>query len=399
MQLPQNAIGPTDVIAYRECPRRMSYGMRRHVAQGQQNQRATMPEASQYGAVWAREYGSAIHTAIEQVEQGAGVGRAIQAAWNKHGHALEPNDIDLLTADLKTYGTRDFPNTRTVLNEQEIRVFLMEHRGHRIYFRTRVDRLYERLDAPGTFIHVDYKSSRHAKSEAEVRDDLQLWMTNWALHEHFPEIETLVQIYDQLRFGQVPTRKTADARRKIHDFLVAQVTAILEDEDWQDDGLLAPKKNEWCAWCPIMESCPVVRELMDFARFEIAALAPATQVGRKTVVEVDENLVAKYLYEFEEAQAAAKVLDRFVEAVKKILKEMPDEQRGHLGYRLTERSATQFPPEAHEALHRELGDRYYEFAMLTKTGLESALADEPELLSWALGLADKTVGSTLLIKA
>lgn len=397
MQLPDSAIGPTDVIAYRECPRRMSYGMRRHVGVGVQD-KGLMPEAAQHGAVWAREYGSAIHAGISALEEGVGVGRAVQEAWNQHGDALNPDDIDLLVSDLEIYVARDFPNTRTVLNEGEVRVFLMEYRGTRIYFRTRVDRLYERLDAPGTFIHVDYKSSRHAKTEADVRDDLQLWQSNWALHEFYPEIENLVQIYDQLRFGQIPTRKTADARRKIKEFLVAQVTAILENEDVQEDGLLPPKKNIWCAYCPIMESCPIIPQLSSFARFEIAALAPAVKVGRKTVVEVDEQLVAKYMYEYEEAVDAAKILERFVDAVKSVLKEMPGQEREQLGYHLTERSATLFSTEAHEALHRELGDRYYEIVKITKSQLEAHLADEPETLAWAMALGDKTVGATLLVK-
>lgn len=399
MQLPNDSIGPTDVMAYRECPRRMSYGMRRHVAQGKQNQRATMPEADEAGAVWSRAYGSAIHEAIAELEQGNGVGRAIQAAWNKHGHHLNPADLDLLHADLETYKSRDFPNTRTVLAEDELRVFLMEHRGKRIYMRTRVDRLYERLDAPGKFVHVDYKSSRHAKSEGEVRDDLQLWISNWMLHEHFPEIDELLQVYDQLRFGQVFTRKTQDAREKIRRFLIAQVTAILEDEDRADDGLLQPKKNQWCAWCPIMESCPIVVDLLDFAKMEIAALAPAEKRGRKTVVELDPGLMPEYLYRFENAQEAVKILERFVDAVRRVLKDMPQEEREKLGWQLKDRSTTVFTPQALEALHEQLGERFFEVAKLTKTGLESALADEPDLLAYALGLGEKQFGSSILLKA
>lgn len=398
MELPLDQIGPTDVIAYRECPRRMSYGMRRHTGKAQQNQRATMPEASERGAAWSREYGSAVHEAIHLLEEGNGPGRALQGAWNKHGHVLNPGDLDLLHDDLETYLSRDFPNTRTVLSEDEIRVLLMEHRGRKIYMRSRVDRLYERLDAPGTFIHVDYKSSRHAKSEGEVRDDLQLWITNWMLFEFYPEIGELLQVYDQLRFGQINTRKTQDAREKIKRFLVMQVTAILEDEDTADDGLLRPKKNQWCPWCPIMESCPVVLDVLDFAKLEIGTLAPAEKVGRKTVVNLDPGLLPEYLYRFEDAQQSLKILERFVDAVRGLLKDMPQEEREKLGYRLKDRSLTVFPPRALETLHEQLGDRFFEVAKLTKSGLESYLADEPELLSFALGLADKTSGSPMLLK-
>jgi hypothetical protein len=34
-----------------------------------------------------------------------------------------------------------------------------------IYLRTRIDRLYQRLDNPGVFVHVDYKSSRWPKTQ------------------------------------------------------------------------------------------------------------------------------------------------------------------------------------------------------------------------------------------
>lgn len=398
MELPLDQIGPTDVIAYRECPRRMSYGMRRHTGKGTQNHSAMTPESDERGAVWARYYGSAIHEAIRSMGAGNGIGRAIQDAWNEWGNRLEPGDLDLLHADLETYQTRDFPQTRLLLNEEELRVPLMEFRGRTIYVRSRVDRLYERIDAPGTFIHVDYKSSRHPKSEKDVREDLQLWISNWLIHEAYPECETLLQYYDQLRYGQIPTRKTADARRRIHDWLIAQVTAILEDDGTQADGLLAPKKNEWCAWCPILESCPVVPELTEFSLMEINALAPATKVGRKTIVDLDPGLLPEYLYRLENAEQAQKVLDRFIEAVRRILKDMPSEEREQLGYRLKPRSSTKFTPRSLEALHAKLGEAFYDVASVTQTGLKDSLADDPDLLSWALSLGEKVAGSDLLVK-
>lgn len=376
----------------------MSYGMRRHTGVAQQNQRATMPEASQRGAVWARSYGSAIHEAVEALEDGYGVGRAIQKAWNRFGHDLNPDDLDLLQHDIETWQARTFPNTRLVLNEGEVRVLLMEHRGRKIYFRTRVDRLYERTDAPGTFIHVDLKSSKHAKSETEVRDDLQLWMTNWSLHEFFPEIKNLVQVYDQLRYGQITTRKSVDARRRIKDFLVAQATAIIEDDDLQDDGLLAPKKNQWCPWCPILESCSIIPQLTDFARFEIAALAPATQVGRKLVVNVDENLVAHHLSAYEDAVDAVKVLERFIDACKAVMREMDPQTRTQLGYDLRDRRSTVFTPQDLEAIHEKLGLEFYELTKLTKTAINERLADQPELRDWVLSIGQQVVGSTLLVR-
>lgn len=397
MDLPNDSIGITDILAHRECGRRMSFGMKRHVGAGAQNQAGTMPEASQFGAVWARHYGSAIHTAIQAVEEGFEDEVAIQVAWNAYGHQLEPGDVQLMRDDLAIYRGRDYPQTRTVASEDEFRVPLMKHRGKQIWFRFKLDRLYERLDAPGVFIHVDYKSSRHAKSAKEVRDDQQLWAYNWAIHEYWPEVENLAQIYDQLRYGQEPTRKTHEARTRIKDWLVAAATSVIEDEAWQDDGLLEPRKNEWCAYCPIMESCPIIGQLTDWSLVEIATLAPAEKVGRKTVINLEPGREEEYVAAFAEAKQAITILERFRDAVTTLLKNAPALERGRLGYELRERRKSTFTPVSKERLHETLGERFYELAGVSKTALTEALEDDPVTLEWALGLADTSVGASTLL--
>jgi hypothetical protein len=393
MQLPDHAVGITDLIAHRECPRRMSYGLRRHTGKAQQSDERT-PEAGSY----ATAYGSAIHDAIQALEDGHDVERAIQVAWNRWGSWLEPGDVDLLREDLAIYLQRDFPGTRTIAAEDEFRIPLFVHDGQQVWFRFKLDRLYERLDAPGVFIHVDYKSSRHAKSENEVHGDLQMWAYNLGIHEFFPECEQLLQFYDQLRYGQVPTRKSGDQRRQIREFLIKEVTKVLEDDDVRDDGLHRPKKNQWCAWCPVMESCPVVEELTEFGLVEIAALAPQEKVGRKTVVQLVEDRVPEYVERLEDVKQAQGVLSRFEESVKRLVKEMPVERRAELGYELKERKASSFTPRAAAELHDRLGERFYELVKLTKSGLESNLAEDPALLEWALSLAEEQVGAAMLVR-
>src|SRR4051812_43305930 len=124
MQLPDDAVGITDLIAYRDCPRRMSYGLRRHTGKAQQSDERT-PEAGSY----ATAYGSAIHDAIQALEDGYDVEAAIQVAWNQWGSWLEPGDVDLLRHDLEVYLQRDFPNTRTIAAEDEFRIPLFVHQG------------------------------------------------------------------------------------------------------------------------------------------------------------------------------------------------------------------------------------------------------------------------------
>jgi hypothetical protein len=405
LDLPDNSIGISDIETHRECARKASWSMRRHTSKGEQDD-ANTPEADVSGAVWARGYGSAIHKAIEATEDGFDDEDAIQQAWNEYGRFLEPGDLDLLAADLAIYRTRDFPNTRLVLAEEDIRIPLLMWNGVQIFFRAKVDRLYERLDAPGTFIHVDYKSSKWLRSQKDVHSDRQLWSSNWLIHEFFPECERLLQHYDQLRGGQIPTRKSAEQREEIRAWLEAEVRKILADEEWQPDGLLRHHLNDWCPWCPILESCPVVPELTHYAAARIAALAPeqpklkkdGTPGKRMEPVPLDPSQIERYTAELPKAKLADKVLTRFVDSVNDIIREMPAVRRATLGYELRNRVNSSFEPAALKELHEALiargeGDRFYELVKVTKVALEENFAESEELLNMALQLAESRAGT------
>lgn len=380
MRLPDNSVGPTDVQAYRDCPRRFAFGMRRHAEVGEH------PEAQ--GPSTA--YGSAIHEAIAYAEQhDAGDREAMQHAVDTYGRWLDPDDFGRMADDLATYRERDYVGVRLVGVELEVKIPLFELDGQTIYLRGRLDRLYQRLDNPGVFIHVDYKSSKWPKSAQEVHEDRQLWLTNLIVHEIYPECETLRQVYDQLNFGQLTTNKSHEQRALIRDWAVHQITAILED------GENAPKKNQWCPWCPILESCSVVRQLTHYAAAEIAVLAPEHKEGRKTVVDLDPALYDTYIEQLDNVGLARKILDRFDETVRGTLREMPAQRRSDYGYDVTTRSRTSWPPEAMRAAHEVLGDEFYELASLSKAALERRGTDDAKL---ALEMAVREDGAPVVSK-
>lgn len=365
--------------------------MKRHSGIGLQSDENT-PEAGSY-ATW---YGSAVHHVMQLAEEGYGDEDAVQETWNVYGRYLNPSDVRLLSEDLAKYHERDMPNTRTVMNEDELRIPLFKHDGTQYYFRARIDRLYERLDAPGTFIHKDYKSSRWAKSSEEVASDPQMWAYNWALHEWLPEIDNLLQVYDQLRYGQEFTRKTEKQRKEIREWIEISARAILLDDDVRSDGLGKPSLNKWCAWCPIMESCPVVPELTEFAELEIDTLAPTAKVGRASVVQVDEGRLEEYLEVYGKAKQAQTILKRFVERINEMIKEMPETERLGVGFSLRERSATRFSESALRDLHTTLGPDFYEVVSVTKTALEKYYGEDQEALDKALDLGVKIAGATMI---
>lgn len=358
MKLPENQIGISDINAWRDCPHRMAFGMLRWEEEGE------APEAEGPNTA----YGSAIHHAIEYAERElASDDEAIQAAFSEYGKWLDPGDLDLMKKDMETYRTRDkqFEDWRAVAVEDDFRVPLLERDGVTIYFRFKLDRLYQSLTNPTQFAHVDYKSSKWKKSEPEVHENTQMWSYNWGIHEVFPECESLVQYYDQLRYGMVPTRKSAAQREQIREWLVKQVTAILEDDK------LEPKFNTWCPWCPLLESCPEPKRTAEFARARIAALAPENQDTGK--LEIDPDLIEVYITEAEDAKTLIKALDRYVAAINDVIRDMPIAVRTYHGYELGGKELNVWTPEGLRDAHAVLGDDFYDVVKLGKTRLDQVL--------------------------
>lgn len=390
MDLPNDSIGVSDTIDYGECPRRMSFKMRRHTDAGE------APEALN----WTNAYGSAVHDAIAYVEDNpdATDEEAVAHVIAKFGAWIDPDDREKLLEDLALYRERDYANVKTVLNEGEIRVPLMEYQGKTIYFRARIDRLYQRRDNPGIFIHIDYKSSKWPKVQEEVDNDIQMWAYNWAICEQFPEVTTLVQNYDQLRAGVLRVAQKNDRqRRMIRDWLRDQVKAVIDDEETGPDGLLIPRKNEWCPYCPIMESCPVVLDLSDFALRKVAALASTRKEGRKTVLDLDATALDSYVARLDEVADARKVLDRFHKEVTAAIAALSHRDRQRLGYKLAEKKVSVFTPEGVEAAHGVLGDRFYEMVSLSKAQVEK-LPPGPERDA-VLAMADRVAAKPQVKKA
>lgn len=381
MKLPGDSIGISDLLAYRSCPRRMSAAMKRHTGD-------EYPELTNA----SNAYGSAIHDAISLAED-LDDDAAIQGAFKKWSAWLDPADVERMKGDLATYHDRD-PSLgcRTVMNEGEVRVPLMEYGGRTIYFRARLDRLYQRLDNEGIFVHVDYKSSRWAKAQGEVDTDLQMWAYNWIIHEHFPECESLVQHYDQLRHGVVTTSKTDAQRLQIREWLQLAATAVLEDEEFGQDGLLAPRMNKWCPWCPLKLDCPVARgEMTDFSR-AMLDLVDVEREGRKTRIKLDADRLNEYVSALPEIETAQRTLDGISKAIRAAIKEMPDSAREELGYGLRERTLTRWGPQELEAVHGIVGEDFYSLVGLSKTSVDRLYGADSDQRTEIERLATQEVG-------
>lgn len=379
MKLPNDEIGISDILSWRDCPRRMGFGMARHTEEGE------LPEATNEN----NYYGSAVHLMLEQSEAGATDEDAVQAAFDEYGTWLEPADRELLLEDLALYHEREPLGVRTVANEMEVRLPLFEHEGRTIYFRGKLDRVYQRLDNEGVFMHRDFKSSKWPRSEEEVHKDPQMWAYNWAIHEMWPECESLTQVYDQLRYGEVPTRKNDEQRRQIKDWLTSEVKAIMADEEME------PKLNEWCPWCPIMESCPVPVRAADWAQSRIEALAGNT--GNELPDDLDADGLDRYVSDLDQLGTVRKMIERYEESIKAVVRDLPFSERERLGYEITERKFDVWPPEAIYRLQAMLGADFPLIVAVRKGRIKDVIEDKG-MRDAVLAMANKEAGGPILKK-
>jgi len=352
MELPENQIGISDINTWRDCPTRAGYQMRRWT-EGSEPPERKHPDTM---------YGSAVHHGIERMETDMlDADGAAQAAFNEYGMYLDPSDMERLEHDLAVYAERDYTGVRSVAVESEFRVPLLRVEGRTVFFRFKLDRLYERLDRPGHFIHIDYKSSKWRKSAEEVREDTQMWSYNFGIHEYFPECQSLDQVYDQLMYGREFTRKSDEQRKTIRRWLQRQVRAILADDK------LEPKFNEWCPWCALLPECPEPKRTAEFAAARIAALAPADEESGK--LALDPDLMEVYVAELPKLSTAKKAIEAFEDAVRKVLREMPEAERAYFGYETFQKNLDVWSPVALQAAHEVMGDEFYALVGLTKSRL------------------------------
>ncbi|GAC1524637.1 MAG: hypothetical protein NVS3B1_12650 [Marmoricola sp.] len=385
MELPNSEIGISDILQWRDCPRRFVFGMQRHGELGES------PES------WspANAYGSALHHAITLLDAGKDEHEAVTDAFAIWKQWLDPDDIDMMLGDLATYQERDPMGVRTIASEDDWRVPLFVHEtAGQIYFRFKLDRLYQVIEQPHRFIGVDYKTSKWAKTEKEVNEDLQMWSYNWAIHEKladlYPEHDEpeLLQLYDQLKYGQVPTRKSAGQRESMKQWLIKAVTAMIADEE------LAPTFNEWCPWCAIKMDCPVVQlRLSDWARARIAVLMPREPKLKKDgtpskvlePVKLDPERFQEYAELLPDVKRARLTLESFEENVKNVIRELPVDKQGEIvnreapnGYQLSHRPRREFTSEGLRLAHEQLGDEFYMVASLSAAALERYYGGEKE---------------------
>jgi hypothetical protein len=263
---------------------------------------------------------------------------------------------------------------------------LLKIDGVTIYYRARIDVLYQHLHNPGIFLSRDYKSSRWPRSRDEIDGDRQQWSYNAVIHYNFPECTDLTQIYDQLRFGEEPIRKSAKQRSQIYRWLQQQVKAILADDVFE------PKRNDKCHWCPLMMDCPVTHRSAAWWKSWLAANAPEKKDGRKLIVQldVDHTGLEFYAEKLPEAKLVTKMLERYVTTVEDALKGLPQDRREELGYGLSKpKNTDRFDAAALRVIADMKGDDFFHLASLSKKAVNDFYGEGTPEAEEVIALATK----------
>jgi len=102
---------------------------------------------------------------------------------------------------------------------------------------------------------TDYKTDRHVRSDAEVKNDFQLGTYAWAIHT----LSGYEEVYCQLDFVRYRTTKGVlfdlEAIKKVEKRVFDLIEAIRAEKEW------APTPGSHCSWCPWSEECPAVSDL------------------------------------------------------------------------------------------------------------------------------------------
>ncbi len=355
------AIGISDTLGYRECPARTTFQMRRHTEDGD-------PPGS---TNWTNAYGSAIHEAIHVVETtGCTNEEAVDKVWPEFATYLDPEHLQLLHEDLNTYRRETPFGYELIAAEVDRRVPLFVHEGHQIYYRFKIDALYRLATDHTQFLLRDYKSSAWEKTQKEVDTDIQMWSYNWAIFELYPECLSLIQRYEQLKFGTRTTSKNAEQREQMRQWLIKTVKFIIEDEDPK------PKQNQWCPYCPLVVTCSETVRATDYWKGMLAVMAPMTQEGRKLKVEFAaegaelEEVMRLTLPKMIRTQ---KHLNAAEKALKGLIQKLPSSERQRLGWRMRDRKTRTMPPDGLREVHRALGDAFYECVTFSKSAAEAVV--------------------------
>lgn len=148
---------------------------------------------------------------------------------------------------------------RTVLLLEDKRSFDLPTSAGPITFNYIFDRL-DRLDEPGVYEVVDYKSGMWRLNPADLRDRPQARIYALAAQLMFPDAKKIWVKFDQLRHDAVGIVFTAEENKATWDYLIRKAEEIIATDP---DQPIPEYVNAECRWCVRKHDCESLGAAVD----------------------------------------------------------------------------------------------------------------------------------------
>lgn len=348
MRLPDNSLGISDALQFHRCPRLFTHNIRRF-SEGEE----PIYAAGQLSMPLA--YGNAVHEGALAIVRNPEIylDDALDLAWAEWSHALAPEHHAELKRDLQTIldRTQEAPNLKLVAAEQDMKVPIYrgaadpdEQMGDEeavwYHYRFKIDALYEDMDEPGHYVIRDFKSYRRKKWQSDIDEDDQFTAYSYGVKRMFGEAVQRVTVWcDQVKHegGEIFTTRTETEELAFEEFMRSQIRAVLHTP--YEELANRPRLNEFCSWCPILETCSVLDYATDFGLARIG--------DRAKELVPDAASLADFHDTYKEAKLAIKALeafkDRFEEAIKEDIEEGERIEIGETSYGLSRIDSVVYP--------------------------------------------------------
>lgn len=334
MRLPDNSLGVSDAMQYHRCPRLFFHNMMRHV-RGE----APIAIAGQYSMPLA--YGNAVHEAALLVVQNPNIylDDAVDAAWQAWAHLLEPEHHAEIKQDVAIIieRTQEATNLRLIAAERDMKVELFtgndpepnvpieewgDEREEWYNYRFKIDALYVDTEDPTHYVIRDFKTYRRMKWQEDIDNDMQFTAYSWGVKQLFPNATRVTIWVDQVKHGETFSMRTERDEAAFVDWMTSTIRAILRNPS--ESIANTPTLNDFCAWCPILDTCAIKEFATDFALSKIAHVADV-DMG-------NVNDISQYVYDYETAKQALKALEEYKKRVESFLKDHPGTYAGREYY-------------------------------------------------------------------
>ena len=376
MKLPDNSLGVSDSVQFHECPKLFYRNMARHLrAPGAPDDQLIAQNSE------ILSYGSCVHDAALVVVQNPDVylDDAVDAAWRKWAPYLQPEHHAEMREDVKIVIDRTIEaqeNLELVCAEEDWKVpvfvgeangSLDEEDGQWYYFRFRIDALYRRKDDPTHYVIRDFKTTRRQKFQSDIDEDMQFTAYEYGVRQALGDsVESITIWYDQIKHGEIFSSRDETDRIKFQEYIESTIKAVLDMP--AEEVMDTFKLNQWCGWCPLLESCAVVNYANDLAMFEIS------QMSNQDPSKIPD--ISPYIERYERSKLAVKALEEYNSRMSDFLKKNNGTYNGMTYFPSTVNTPKWTARDVFEIVGDEVLDK---LPLVSKTTIKEYL-DDPDFM-------------------